>query len=162
MIIYIMRHAEAIPEMFWDRHDSTRPLTDSAQTRLMNVGQAMKKEGIAFDAILCSPYERAKHTAEIIAESYGNIEPVLIEDLASGARPQKYQDALTPYKDKQHVLMVGHLPEVVLTVSRYIDSPIFMDETCAPGEMMVIETADCTEWEQAKLLWRRKINEWKL
>ena len=52
----------------WDKDDALRPLTHDGEKQLAGVARAMKKMGLEFDLILSSPYERAKKTAEIIAE----------------------------------------------------------------------------------------------
>lgn len=51
------------------------PLTSIGETQAAEVANKIKEAGLTFDAVLCSPLDRAKKTAEIIAEINGLPEP---------------------------------------------------------------------------------------
>ena len=68
MNLYILRHGIAAEREEWDKDDALRPLTREGEKQMAEVARAMKKMGLEFDLILSSPSERAKKTAEIVAE----------------------------------------------------------------------------------------------
>jgi phosphohistidine phosphatase len=69
MNIYILRHGIAVERGTKGfENDSERPLTAKGKRQLRKSAAAMRKMKLRFDLILSSPYERAKRTAEIVAE----------------------------------------------------------------------------------------------
>src|SRR5580658_10262598 len=69
MNIFILRHGIAVERGTPGfEKDSDRPLTPKGKRQLRKSAAAMKRMKLRFDLILSSPYERAKRTAEIVAE----------------------------------------------------------------------------------------------
>ena len=69
MNIFILRHGIAVEQgtKGFER-DADRPLTAKGKRQLRKSAAAMGRMKLRFDLILSSPYERAKRTAEIVAE----------------------------------------------------------------------------------------------
>jgi hypothetical protein len=66
MNIFILRHGIAAePGAPGIKTDAERPLIPKGEQRLREAAGAMEKMGLSFDAIISSPYLRAKQTAEI-------------------------------------------------------------------------------------------------
>lgn len=156
-----MRHAEAIPPQFWTNNDVTRPLTDLSQAQLVGVCEAMKKINFKPACVLASPFERTKETAHLLFEGDPHLKPVLIPELASGARAGDFQKSLRPYNNKDEVLIVGHMPDVAVAAARFTDDAQLMEMGFSAGEMMAIQIPSVTEWGNGKVLWRRQLEEWK-
>ena len=69
MNIFILRHGIAVERGTRGfEKDADRPLTAKGKRQLRKSAAAMKRMKLRFDLILSSPYERAKRTAEIVAE----------------------------------------------------------------------------------------------
>jgi phosphohistidine phosphatase len=66
----LLRHAKsswADPGM----DDFDRPLNDRGREAARAVGREMRRLGLAFDAIVCSPAARARETLERVEQAYG-------------------------------------------------------------------------------------------
>lgn len=113
MNLFLLRHGVAVdrdPQSFPD--DSRRPLTLKGEDRVRLVSDAMQALELSYDAILSSPFLRARQTAEIVATALG-----LRRDL-------HFCDALMPAGDPkglvrfinrmqpapENLLLVGHEP----------------------------------------------------
>jgi phosphohistidine phosphatase len=69
MNIFVLRHGIAVERGTKGfEKDADRPLTAKGKRQLRKSAAAMKRMKLRFDLILSSPYERAKRTAEIVAE----------------------------------------------------------------------------------------------
>jgi phosphohistidine phosphatase len=110
--LWLLRHAEAEPH--GTRADSERRLTERGKAQARAAGLALRRLDAAFDAVLYSPKVRARETAELAAEAYG-------EDLA--ARLQAYPPLAGDFDAAQalrameelggeHLLLVGHEPDL--------------------------------------------------
>ena len=123
MNLYLMRHGIAVaaddPIV---SHDSERPLTNKGVKRMRRAACGLRRLGIEFDVILTSPLQRARQTADIVAAMLG-MESRLEE--ISGLAPESSVDhllfGLTRYKDRNHLLLVGHQPLLGQTLASWID-----------------------------------------
>jgi len=113
-MICLLRHAEAagIKDGPFDS-DADRPLTDRGRARMQRAARGMARMGLSFDAILTSPYVRARQTAKIVAAVLGNPrDPAVEEALASGAHWTKVRSVLASSSSGPSVLLVGHEPDM--------------------------------------------------
>ena len=101
MRLLIVRHAEAAP----GEPDDLRPLTAEGRTRARELGERLRGEGFAADAVVTSPLLRARETAAEL----GLGEPEVDERLAPGASPDDVRDAASGRGDA--VVVVGHQPD---------------------------------------------------
>jgi phosphohistidine phosphatase len=113
MNIFILRHGIAVePEDWNSKSDAERPLIPKGEQRLREAAVAMEKMKISFDAIISSPYLRAKQTAEIIAKHFKlQKELAFSDDLIPGGNPQaliRQINDLNPAPE--NILLVGHEP----------------------------------------------------
>jgi len=112
--ICLLRHAEAagLDDGPYD-HDADRPLTDLGRARMERGARGMARLGLSFDAILTSPYVRARQTAEIVAAALENTRSLAVEEaLASGAHWSGVKRALASASAGASVLLVGHEPDM--------------------------------------------------
>src|SRR5947209_7782988 len=65
--LYILRHGIAAePDRSKYPRDADRPLTAEGKRKTAKVAKALDALGLSFDAVLSSPYLRARQTAEIV------------------------------------------------------------------------------------------------
>jgi len=94
-------------------HDAERPLTGNGRARMERGARGMAHLGLTFDAILSSPYVRARQTAEIVAAILGNPRSLVVEEaLASGAHWTNVRRALASSTAGPSILLVGHEPDM--------------------------------------------------
>ena len=112
MNLYLMRHGIAVvADQPGIESDSARPLTPKGIKRMRRAARGMRRLGLSFDALLTSGLARARQTAEIVADALG-LEAQLqeISELAPENSVDRLISALTRFKDREHVLLVGHNP----------------------------------------------------
>ncbi|MCB4756801.1 MAG: phosphohistidine phosphatase SixA [Elusimicrobia bacterium] len=161
MKVYLMRHGEAVPRSEWEGSDSSRPLSKEGRADVERAGRGMAKDDWSIDLILCSPYQRAKETATLVASSRGRGDVVSLPELAPGVRPDAIQEALKPYFGKEPFLIVGHIPDLALFAARLTEKTDLWEGGLAPGEVVALETGSHgLSWGQGTVLWRRKLEEW--
>ena len=101
MRLVIVRHAEAAA----GHPDELRPLTFAGREQARRLGEQLRADGIAPDAVVCSPLLRARETASAL----GLGRPEVDERLAPGATP----DDIRTVADGRGatVVVVGHQPD---------------------------------------------------
>ena len=125
MNLFVLRHGIAVelgaPGF---ARDAERSLTSEGQEKLQQIAKAMHWMDLAFDAILSSPYLRARQTAELIACSFKKVAKVeLCEALAPGATSAQVIEALRRLKPApENLLLVGHEPNLSHLVSVLVGS----------------------------------------
>jgi phosphohistidine phosphatase len=110
MEIYLMQHGPALPK----DQDPDEGLSPEGKDRIHAGGQALKKMGVTFDAILSSPKKRSKETAAIVAEEVGFPVEKIVETKKVKAMtpPEETVQALSELSGAGRVLIAGHLPSV--------------------------------------------------
>ena len=112
MNLYFLRHGIAAPRNDpGTESDSDRPLTPKGIKRMRKAAKGLRRLSIPFESILTSPLVRARQTAEIIAQALGLGDH--LEDLSALAPGNSLTDlwsGLGPYRDHEHVLLIGHEP----------------------------------------------------
>ena len=107
--LLILRHGKAAQE--GDDGDGARPLTKRGKQEAEEIGELLRREGLAPDRILSSNAQRARDTARRVAAATqfsGAIDE--LEELYL-AEPEAYITAVRRRApDAQRVLLVGHNP----------------------------------------------------
>jgi len=132
MDVYFLRHGLAgqhgDPKY---KDDSLRPLTPEGREKMKRGSLGMQSLGLTFDAILSSPYLRARQTAEIVAETYNikNKKIHLTENLLPPASVEELlREAHDRFPESQRILLVGHEPHLSEMVSSLLKSkPLAID-----------------------------------
>jgi phosphohistidine phosphatase len=101
MKVVLVRHAEAAP----GDPDELRTLTPLGREQARELGERLRAEGIAPDAVLTSPLLRARETAAAL--ELGEPEPV--DELSTGATADDVRTAIAGRGDT--VVVVGHQPD---------------------------------------------------
>jgi phosphohistidine phosphatase len=115
MEIYLMQHGPALPK----DQDPEEGLSPEGEARIHTSGRALKKMGVAFDAMLSSPKKRSKQTAAIVAREVGFPLEKIVETtkVKAMAPPEETVQALSQLSGVERVLIAGHLPSVAEVAS---------------------------------------------
>jgi phosphohistidine phosphatase len=118
MNLFFLRHAKAHPRGPKFRPDSKRPLTRDGEKKMYKVARGVKKLRVTFDLILTSPYARALHTAEILAEVYHSKKIFVTNHLSADADPAEViQEINGNFASLESIVLVGHEPYLSRLIS---------------------------------------------
>lgn len=110
--IYLMRHGIAGPPPA-GMGDPDRRLTPDGERKMHGIAIGLKRLGIVPDAVLSSPLRRAEETAALVAAVLAPDVAVEIHlRLAPGHAPADVISGLHRYRAAQHLLLVGHQPDL--------------------------------------------------
>lgn len=119
MQLLIIRHAIAVPRGTPGLPDEERPLTPEGEQKFREAAKGLARLVDRPDAILTSPWRRAKQTAAIAAAAWGRLEPVETAALASGSFEEQ-AEVLDRYPAAATVAVVGHEPWVSELLARLL------------------------------------------
>ena len=123
MNLYLLRHAKAEELVVRDaRRDSERALTPGGVKRMRRVAKGMRALNLRFDAILSSPYVRAKQTAEVVGEIFGCAKRMrFVVALEPDCDPGDVVEYLRQFqRTSGDVLLVGHEPHLSRLVAALV------------------------------------------
>jgi phosphohistidine phosphatase len=111
--LYLVRHAPAFPKdpARWP-DDSRRPLTPDGEQAFRRTAAAIGKLAPSVAVVLASPFPRACRTAEILHQEAGWPSPVASPEMEKGRRPEEAVRAVSRYRDRRSVAVVGHDPNL--------------------------------------------------
>jgi phosphohistidine phosphatase len=113
MRLLIVRHGEAAP----GSPDELRPLTLRGREQARALGERLRRDGLAPDAVLTSPLLRARETGAALELG----EPTPHDRLAPGATPADIREAARGRGET--VLVVGHQPDCGRAVAALTGDP---------------------------------------
>jgi phosphohistidine phosphatase len=119
MRLLVVRHAIAVPHGTPGVADHDRPLTPEGEAKFREAAQGLARILDAPDALLTSPWLRARQTAAIAAEAWEGPQPKLTPALASGSFEEQAR-VLDEYPDDATVAIFGHEPWVSELVARLL------------------------------------------
>ena len=156
MNIFILRHGIAVErgtEGF--EKDSERPLTAKGKRQLRKSAAAMKRMKLRFDMILSSPYERARQTAEIVAEELKLKKRLKISDtLKSESDPQTMIGEISLLKPMpKNLLLVGHEPYLSHLISGLVSGNGALAIDFKKGGLCKLELEKSGGAARAQLAW---------
>jgi phosphohistidine phosphatase len=122
MHLLIIRHAVAVPRGTPGIPDPERPLTPEGEKKFKKAAKGLARIVDRPDAILTSPWARARRTAEIAAAAWGGIEPRDTPALTGGDL-DALQKALAGYGKDATVALVGHEPWLSGLLAHLLGTP---------------------------------------
>lgn len=162
MKIYLTRHAEALSQADWRGNDADRPLSKAGRAQLGEAVKAMEKAGFSASVIATSPLKRALETAQLLSPLSKGAALEVLPALSSGASSVSIRDVAQSFFGKGSLLIVGHMPDVAQFAARCVGDIYILEEGFKPGEIMALETGpNQLVWGEAKILWRRKLDDWR-
>lgn len=156
MNIFMLRHGIAVERGTpgFDK-DSERPLTGKGKRQLRKSAAGMKKMKLRFDLILSSPYERARRTAEIVAEELklkGRLK--FTDALRYEEDPEKLVGEMARLKPMpRNVLLVGHEPYLSRLASLLISGNGDLAMELKKGGLVKLEAERLHAGKCAQLAW---------
>jgi phosphohistidine phosphatase len=118
--LVLVRHARAAPRG-WRRPDDERPLTPEGHEQATRTGEIVRGLVPPDVKVLCSPKQRARETAEIIASALEPAAQPEPRDCLHGDRePDEILRALSRIRSDCLVL-VGHEPDMGRLLARLLD-----------------------------------------
>jgi phosphohistidine phosphatase len=115
MILYIVRHAIAVPRGSSGVDDNDRALTDEGIFKMKQISAGLCCLEYVPEVVLSSPLIRARQTAEILLQAFGKgIELKIFPALApSGSRQELFRE-INSLENKriQSLMIVGHQPSL--------------------------------------------------
>ena len=112
MIVYVMRHAEAVDGSD-TLQDEWRYLTEKGRSTAEKMSSSIGRIGPKPRLIITSPLTRAAQTAEIAAEKACRKNVVIASELLlPGADVSELASFLKGLKDDKRVMVVGHEPQL--------------------------------------------------
>jgi len=121
MHLYIVRHGPAVEPNEWGGSEVERPLTPHGKQVVLRVAERLAAMKVAVDAIVTSPYVRARETAEIIARTLDR-DDRLEEDgrLSPGFGIADLMSLLADYSEVSGLMIVGHEPDLGQAICEFI------------------------------------------
>ena len=119
MRLLIVRHAIAVPHGTPDVPEEERPLTPRGEQRFREAARGLARICPRPDVLLTSPLVRARQTAEIAAEAWGQVK-VRDEPALAGGSFEKIAGAVEKHAGKKLVAIFGHEPDVSGIVARLL------------------------------------------
>ena len=120
MKIYLVRHGIAYePGEPGYEDDTQRPLTEKGRDKMNKVAHVLKRLNVNPDAILSSPYLRARQTAEILAKElkYKKDKIEFSERLLPTSQPGPTIVEIIEKHIVEELIIVGHEPCLGLLIS---------------------------------------------
>jgi phosphohistidine phosphatase len=147
--IFLLRHGEAMERGF---EDSVRPLTPHGREQSKIVAETFKTLGITPREILTSPIQRARETADIVAQELGLERPAASELMLPGSDLRKLLEILR-LDEASSVLLVGHEPHLSTLTSILINGTTYSHIAIGKGSLLNIEGQVPIERGKCRLLW---------
>lgn len=119
MRLLIVRHAEAVPRGAPGIRDEERPLTAEGRAQFRAAARGIARLVDRPDALLTSPWLRAKQTAAILARAWDRVEPREAEALAGGSF-EAQAELLDGFPREATVALVGHEPYLSSLLARLL------------------------------------------
>jgi phosphohistidine phosphatase len=115
MELYLMQHGQAAPEA----ENPEQPLSREGIAQIKSSAAAMKRMGIAFDVIVCSPKKRSRQSAALVAEgvNYPYSDIIETEKVKATATVDEAISFLRGFGKEKRVLVAGHLPSLARIAS---------------------------------------------
>ena len=123
MEVYLLRHGIADNDSPTGR-DADRPLTDEGRRKLRDVMKVVAAAGVRPDALVSSPFVRARQTAEIVREMLGCKDDLLFtEALVPDSDPQAvWQEIRTIHHRSPSILLASHEPLMSRCMAYFLKS----------------------------------------
>jgi phosphohistidine phosphatase len=144
MRVYLVRHGIAEMRSIASVLDEDRALAPEGKDMMRRVSLGLAGAGYVPEGILSSPLLRARQTAEILGEHFGEGVPVdTLRDLAPGGDAEAlFRQMMSLIRKSRSWMLVGHQPSLGETAGRLIFGSREYSLDLKEGDVCVIEVAD--------------------
>jgi len=136
--LLIVRHAIAVPHGTPEVPEDERPLTPRGEKRFRDAARGLVRICRRPDVLLSSPLVRARQTADIAAEAWGEVE-VREEDALAGGSFEQIAAVVNKQADQKLVALFGHEPDVSTVVARLLGTSASERLTFKKGGAALLE-----------------------
>jgi len=151
--LYILRHAIAVQRGSSGYPNDDRPLTEDGKDKMRKAARGIANVIEKIDVILTSPLIRAHDTAKIAAEAMGADHKIEVcRELLPGSSAKKLLLYLAKYKNLDHIMIVGHEPDLGYLASAVLGSEHPLIEF-KKGALCCIEVSSLPPKGPGTLLW---------
>jgi phosphohistidine phosphatase len=115
MRLLVIRHGVAGDRdefAFTGRPDAERPLTKDGRVKMKRAALGIRLIVDDLSLIATSPLVRAVETAEIVAAVFGEMQPVVVDELSEECSPDDLLPWLRTHEPDTTVAVVGHNPHL--------------------------------------------------
>lgn len=120
--IVVIRHAKPSNEGFSD--DDIRPLSEEGMSIQRAFTEFLKEQGVTPSIIYTSPLLRAKQTAEVIGDVYGDVPIEIVDWLGNAFNDQTALAEMPSPKDNKTIFFVGHAPTLSGFVNKLVGEEV--------------------------------------
>jgi phosphohistidine phosphatase len=111
MNLFLLRHGNAEDRNALSPDDFSRALVEKGHQQARNAARILSSATMSPDIVLCSPFVRARETAESFTQAANMPGPVIQSWLACGMNPETALSELQGFLDFKSVMIVGHEPD---------------------------------------------------
>jgi phosphohistidine phosphatase len=155
MNLYIVRHAIAVQRGTPGyEDDSQRPLTDTGRKKMKKIVKGLRRRDLQFDAIVSSPYVRARDTAKILAKEFDMKGKIAFSD--NLIPPGNFENLINEVHEKYDVgnlALVGHEPMLSSLISWLATGNTDMKVALKKGGVAYLSTDNLYQDGRATLEW---------
>jgi phosphohistidine phosphatase len=156
MNLYFMRHGIAVDRSGGGTRsdDRARPLTPKGVKKMQKAAKGLLSLSLSFDRIFTSPFERARQTAQIVAEALNMGDR--LEEIQELCPDQSVQDLLSRLasdSSKKNILVIGHEPLLSDTVSFLLSGMAGAEVRLKKGGLCCLEVDGVPPKKSAVLHW---------
>lgn len=154
MEIYLLRHGIAVERTVGSK-DRERSLTPKGRKKVVSIAGHLRQLGVTFDAILSSPFARARETAELVAANIkfkGEVQ--FSGNLLPGGDPKSLAKELKERSvEAKTMLLVGHEPDLSHLASYLLTGGVGLGLELKKGGLCKLEVQSWGPERPATLLW---------
>src|SRR6185369_16114390 len=154
MNLYIVRHAIAVQRGTpgYD-DDSQRPLTDTGRKKMKKIVKGLRQLDLEFDAIVSSPYVRARDTAKILAKEFDMKDIGFSDNLIPPGNFENLVSEIHKKYDVGNLALVGHEPMLSSLISWLTTGNTDMRVTLKKGGAAYLVADNLYQDGRAALQW---------
>jgi phosphohistidine phosphatase len=156
MNLYFMRHGIAVDRADGGQRsgDRERQLTPKGIKRMNKAAKGLVTLSLSFDRILTSPFERARQTAKIVAQTLRLEDRVEeVEQLSPDQSVEDLLSGLVAYSGKKEILLVGHEPLLSSTIAFLLSGTVGAAIRLKKGGLCCLEVDKVQARGSAVLHW---------
>lgn len=155
MNLYIIRHAIAVDEGTPEYpQDSDRPLTEKGRKKMRQIAKGLHTLGVEFDMILASPYERARETAQILADNFKMKKKIAYsENLIPMGEPDLLIGEINESYTVNSLALIGHEPNLSTLIGFLTSDAGKLEVTLKKGGVCRLSTDDLRQERRATIDW---------
>ena len=153
MILYLIRHAEAVRVGGSIQRDADRMLTQQGEQDSVLMGRALTRVEPSPGIVVTSPLTRAVQTGQLIAHEICHSESRATENLAPGFRHKDLLEEILSVAGEGNIVVVGHQPDMGAFLSYLISDSARAFVVFPPAAMAKVSVPASNPAGESTLHW---------